>query len=376
MAKLGQSFSPRWRWLLQGVLALALLLLPAGPALLSGDWNKVIPYVSHSAFLVLAFGVSVALLKAAPLISTLVSAVLRFLRAPVGRRSLLIVGVAPWAMVALHYVFRTESDAGQIAHAAAASGALLLLAVMMYALETVGRIRILMVVGGFICVIFAYGGVYNSVFLSSPLAFTFASSIEEGVVLQERFFDQITDLREQQRRLFLVALLQARPEIGFAAAASLRDGAAKRLSLAAGIEVEFASIPDPPGGEEFHLFMYDRGQQVGLDAWEGVMLHPDHEWVADLALADSVATFREGTGRLVAVYEQRSRKSIQAIQAALASRPEWELLDFCYFSAITLTTVGYGDIVPNSRLVRMLVMSQAIIGIAYVGFALAILRGE
>jgi hypothetical protein len=42
----------------------------------------------------------------------------------------------------------------------------------------------------------------------------------------------------------------------------------------------------------------------------------------------------------------------------------WGLLDFIYFSAITQTTVGYGDILPNSTGIRLLVTSQVLAGYA------------
>jgi len=41
----------------------------------------------------------------------------------------------------------------------------------------------------------------------------------------------------------------------------------------------------------------------------------------------------------------------------------FSLLDFLYFSFITVSTVGYGDIVPNSTSVRMVVVAQIVLGI-------------
>lgn len=43
----------------------------------------------------------------------------------------------------------------------------------------------------------------------------------------------------------------------------------------------------------------------------------------------------------------------------------WGLLDFLYFSAITQTTVGYGDILPNATAIRMLVVAQVLIGYTF-----------
>lgn len=45
-------------------------------------------------------------------------------------------------------------------------------------------------------------------------------------------------------------------------------------------------------------------------------------------------------------------------------------LDFFYFSTITITTTGYGDITPNSRIVRIIVSIQTLFGILFIAFAL------
>lgn len=44
------------------------------------------------------------------------------------------------------------------------------------------------------------------------------------------------------------------------------------------------------------------------------------------------------------------------------SQFKYPLVDFLYFSAVTITTLGYGDILPNSSLVRGLVMTETMTG--------------
>ena len=53
----------------------------------------------------------------------------------------------------------------------------------------------------------------------------------------------------------------------------------------------------------------------------------------------------------------------------LSSDPS--LLDFMYFSAVTLTTLGYGDIVPKSDGARLLAMSEMFVGMAWVTVVLS-----
>lgn len=55
----------------------------------------------------------------------------------------------------------------------------------------------------------------------------------------------------------------------------------------------------------------------------------------------------------------------------------YPLTDFLYFSAITITTVGFGDILPNNTYVRSLVMLESLLGLIlidiFVSFSFAAL---
>jgi hypothetical protein len=57
----------------------------------------------------------------------------------------------------------------------------------------------------------------------------------------------------------------------------------------------------------------------------------------------------------------------------VASADQWSYLDFFYFSTITQTAVGYGDILPNSSAVRIVVIMQALIGIFSIGVGVGLL---
>jgi len=61
--------------------------------------------------------------------------------------------------------------------------------------------------------------------------------------------------------------------------------------------------------------------------------------------------------------------SFQRANAGIADR-ESELL---YFSLITLTTIGYGDIVPLHGEVRMLAALEGVVGVLYIAISVAIL---
>jgi hypothetical protein len=60
---------------------------------------------------------------------------------------------------------------------------------------------------------------------------------------------------------------------------------------------------------------------------------------------------------------------------SLAAEQPWQAgdrkLDFLYFSFVTLTTLGYGDIAPNGDLAQMLCVAEALIGQLYLAVFVA-----
>jgi hypothetical protein len=69
---------------------------------------------------------------------------------------------------------------------------------------------------------------------------------------------------------------------------------------------------------------------------------------------------------------QEGLKKIEKRKATLDSTtPDiWNMIDFLYFSTITQTTVGYGDMLPNSTSVRLAVMIQVLLGLLFVGIVI------
>jgi tetratricopeptide (TPR) repeat protein len=56
------------------------------------------------------------------------------------------------------------------------------------------------------------------------------------------------------------------------------------------------------------------------------------------------------------------------------AKPANQFLDYLYFSIVTITTLGYGDIHPQHNLGRMLASSEAVLGLMMFGFLLTLLN--
>ncbi len=66
-------------------------------------------------------------------------------------------------------------------------------------------------------------------------------------------------------------------------------------------------------------------------------------------------------------YEREKSLLAKEKQKYTNNIPKWDFWDFLYFSSTTITTLGYGDIIPNSKVIRMLTMLETIAGIFFLG---------
>jgi len=81
--------------------------------------------------------------------------------------------------------------------------------------------------------------------------------------------------------------------------------------------------------------------------------------------------------RVHALLEELSPGAYLASGRVLAERPEAEVLAaFQYFSTVTLTTVGFGDIVPVTPDARLATGMEAIVGQLYLAVVVATLVGR
>jgi hypothetical protein len=76
------------------------------------------------------------------------------------------------------------------------------------------------------------------------------------------------------------------------------------------------------------------------------------------------------------VEKEIQRNTLRLASIGTAGADVWSYWDFFYFSTIVQTTAGFGDILPNSTMVRMIVAIQIIIGYALLVVVLNIVLGS
>ena len=83
--------------------------------------------------------------------------------------------------------------------------------------------------------------------------------------------------------------------------------------------------------------------------------------------------FRDLAHSTIRTFSRQTLELEQRLASLPSSSPRvWSLLDFIYFSTVIQATVGLGDILPNSTVVRCVVAAQVLIGYVIVLVALNI----
>jgi ion channel len=87
--------------------------------------------------------------------------------------------------------------------------------------------------------------------------------------------------------------------------------------------------------------------------------------------------FLEIAREAIRLMSQMCRGTEERLASISSDTPQvWGFWDFIYFSAVIQTTIGLGDILPNSTLVRKLVVLQVIIGYGLLSVALNLVLSQ
>lgn len=97
--------------------------------------------------------------------------------------------------------------------------------------------------------------------------------------------------------------------------------------------------------------------------------------VSRARIAAAIAGYLISIWFFAGIYTQIARQNPEAFRFAQDLSPPNLIPEMVYFSTVTQTTLGYGDIVPLSGSARAFVLSQSLFGVLYLAVAIARLIG-
>jgi Ion channel len=205
----------------------------------------------------------------------------------------------------------------------------------------------------YICSIVVFAGIYSYIYYHFPDSFYVASDIKNYQF--ERSKVKLLQNKEElkiQDKLF-TSLLQA-----------LKNGGAKliyQLHWEGNSEIYFG---------EYAYYFSQFATRDGVDFstitiynGSGIKITEYYNYGYTRYLKDTSDTQRLIESSLLLIGEERTETE-NALASLQTSIPHiWNFGDFLYFSTITQASVGYGDILPNSTVIRLIVASQVMIGL-------------
>jgi hypothetical protein len=237
----------------------------------------------------------------------------------------------------------------------------------------------------YLCVICLFGSIYHFAFKFKPDAFSFSSAIQEGKALGtfEKDFKNLTVLN---REIFALGVIQSFTKEAYSATKNelityyeppSKDLIDERMvSLADKFEVVFNHQRGDNGVYVKRIYL--RGVNRGDIVITGHISFTNINTVGitNLVKSESETDFKLKLNAFIEEKQTQRSNMITILDQNTLNLPEWGLVDFLYFSAVTTTTLGYGDILPNSTLVRVLVMLNTIVGIFVLGFLVYLFKAD
>jgi len=210
---------------------------------------------------------------------------------------------------------------------------------------------LLIVFGFFVVSILVFGILYQYLYKTDALHFLFNEAISQRQkqVVQSESTHELALLAKKIVLMseLLAALVERKASV-------LEESAPYETTLPTGVRYSFLQMPGP-GASLPGVFMkvVDAGGTILLgDCFIPYGRCPQNS-------EEFITVARVGI-------KNCSRRSLE-LEQRIASIPTdspkvWSIMDFIYFSTIIQATVGLGDILPNSSLVRLLVVLQVLIG--------------
>lgn len=218
--------------------------------------------------------------------------------------------------------------------------------------------------GSYIISIFVFALIYNRLFAYDSRNFSFNSDIQTARV---SFIKSSTTSELEKLHLQLEAYKQLELVLGQQVDISALAYNKKPFVLTKNgykyvfqtIESEIERVVGPPQSQKYYqliLRVYDKdGNQIDISA-VSLFYFP---------FQTNLKTLQHHASYYTEILKNSINKDKKRLVKMTSSNPQiWSFWDFLYFSVITQTTVGYGDVLPNTTLLRIIIIIQVLTGLA------------
>lgn len=224
-------------------------------------------------------------------------------------------------------------------------------------------------------------------FIHSPFYYSFSDSTIEGAVIRDFDLD-LSRVREMQNSSYAISKLLGNHETVEQLQRKSTHFVGKEPPTAEQLDELFTTpieeysfrvykytSVNPGGGFDVTFFDVRTGEDTARFSAHGYDFSAESYAVSNLLRAsfEDQHTFR---GSLVefANHLDASRVALMdSIYFLLQGRPDWSYLDFLYFSGVTITTLGYGDIIPIATVSRLVVLLNTVFGVFFAAFAITLI---
>lgn len=204
-----------------------------------------------------------------------------------------------------------------------------------------------------------FGSIYNLVEFISPGSFSFPEHMKQDIAKYQYELTEGRYERDREKQLFLTKVVDSiteLPELGCDDYRKISNEYSAKLCVTP------SSRPD-----EYILTFRNDTKGTHFDYGGGLPSYGETEvsFVIEITRLDSNQD-RFETLKQLNEFLTRNLIDFSKMRIGYNSGiPEWRLIDFTYFSAVTSTTLGYGDIIPANSLARLLIMLQTITSVLF-----------
>lgn len=216
-------------------------------------------------------------------------------------------------------------------------------------------------------------------YYKNPNNFYVANNIQNGKLIND-FNDKFEELQTTDKKIFLLSLLQKDIDTTFLAVKEYNkseNGPTHKLDYGYSFHFyQHTTYAAPAGSSTTHKIVFTKPNEANieiLDTEFSTWAELGDYIIGDMFLVKEKTILLEKIQSLISNLQSRRLGEIKTVNDILSLNSNLSFIDFLYFSTITLTTTGYGDIVPNSTLVRKIVILQTIFGVMFIAFGLSLL---